>query len=76
MIELLRHCRAITSSLEFMRHVYCIGVANSVFGSEWNTVYTRYKTAAQGHQKEDLLQALTCSRNSAILKRSVAIIAY
>jgi|SRR6218665_129169 len=55
--------------------LYCMGLANSILESEWNTVYERLTTASW-IQRGYLFKALTCSRNVTLLKRSVSTTAY
>lgn len=73
--EVFPCCRTNAIPAKFRRITYCIGVANSVLESEWNTVYKRFTTASWG-ERDDLLNALSCSRNITILKRSVPITAF
>lgn len=54
--------------------VDCIGLANSVLESEWNTVFERYKLLTDRQleiAKQQVLFSLSCSRNSKLLERSV-----
>jgi len=55
------------------RDVNCIGIANSLLESEWNTIFERYYKLLTKKESEsqrlDLLYSLSCSRNVSLLER-------
>lgn len=55
--------------LNLRREVYYIGIAGSSLESDWTTVWDRYTTATSGQEKDNLLYALSRTRNLTLIDR-------
>jgi len=59
--------------------VICIGIANSLLESEWNTVFERYKLLTKSEswrnkrERKDFIRSLSCSSNSTLLGRLLEV---
>jgi glutamyl aminopeptidase len=55
--------------LNLRREVYYIGIAGSSLESDWNAVWDRYTTATSGQEKDNLLYALSRTRDLTLIDR-------